>query len=87
MEESAKLAATVPPGIDSEASAFQSSKGGVKHYDPWTRLRALVDDRGQNVESAGPAVPDETLGLDGVPEAGDPMGVGDNERRAREITE
>ena len=36
---------------------------------------------------AGPAVPVEVLGLDGVPDAGDPLVVVDNERRAREITE
>ena len=53
----------------------------------WGRVRALVDDRGQNVESAGPSVPVEILGLDGVPEAGEPLVVVDNERRAREITE
>ncbi len=53
----------------------------------WGRVRALVDDRGQNVEQAGPSVPVEILGLDGVPEAGDPLVVVDNERRGREITE
>jgi translation initiation factor IF-2 len=53
----------------------------------WGRVRALVDDRGRSVEDAGPAVPVEILGLDGVPEAGDPLVVVDNERRAREITE
>ncbi len=53
----------------------------------WGRVRALVDDRGQNVDAAGPSVPVEILGLDGVPEAGDPLVVVDNERRAREITE
>jgi translation initiation factor IF-2 len=53
----------------------------------WGRVRALVDDRGRSVETAGPAVPVEILGLDGVPDAGDPLVVVDNERRAREITE
>ena len=53
----------------------------------WGRVRALVDDRGRNVDAAGPAVPVETLGLDGVPDAGDPLVVVENERRAREITE
>ncbi len=53
----------------------------------WGRVRALVNDRGQNVEQAGPAVPVEVLGLDGVPDAGDPLVVVDNERRGREITE
>jgi translation initiation factor IF-2 len=53
----------------------------------WGRVRALVNDRGQNVDDAGPSVPVEILGLDGVPEAGDPLVVVDNERRGREITE
>ncbi|HSA82425.1 MAG TPA: translation initiation factor IF-2 [Geminicoccaceae bacterium] len=53
----------------------------------WGRVRALVDDRGRSVDAAGPAVPVEILGLDGVPDAGDPLVVVDNERRAREITE
>jgi translation initiation factor IF-2 len=53
----------------------------------WGRVRALVDDRGRSVETAGPAVPVEILGLDGVPDAGDPLVVVDNERRGREITE
>jgi translation initiation factor IF-2 len=53
----------------------------------WGRVRALVGDRGQAVEAAGPSVPVEILGLDGVPEAGDPLVVVDTERRAREITE
>jgi translation initiation factor IF-2 len=53
----------------------------------WGRVRALVGDRGQPVEEAGPSVPVEILGLDGVPDAGDPLVVVDSERRAREITE
>jgi translation initiation factor IF-2 len=53
----------------------------------WGRARALVGDRGQNLETAGPSVPVEILGLDGVPDAGDPLVVVDSERRAREITE
>ena len=53
----------------------------------WGRVRALIGDRGQAVEQAGPSVPVEVLGLDGVPDAGDPLVVVDSERRAREITE
>jgi translation initiation factor IF-2 len=53
----------------------------------WGRVRALIGDRGQPVEQAGPSVPVEALGLDGVPDAGDPLVVVDSERRAREITE
>jgi translation initiation factor IF-2 len=53
----------------------------------WGRVRALIGDRGQPVEDAGPSVPVEVLGLDGVPDAGDPLVVVDSERRGREITE
>jgi translation initiation factor IF-2 len=53
----------------------------------WGRTRALINDRGQALDQAGPSVPVEITGLDGVPEAGDQLVVVDNERRAREITE
>jgi len=53
----------------------------------WGRVRALVNDRGQNVQEAGPAAPVEVLGMNGVPLAGDDMVVVENEGRAREITE
>ncbi len=52
----------------------------------WGRVRALVDDKGQNVPSAGPSVPVEILGFDSAPEAGDQFAVVENEARAREIT-
>jgi translation initiation factor IF-2 len=51
------------------------------------KVRALVDDRGNNIDSAGPAVPVEVLGLNGTPSAGDDFIVVDNEARAREIAE
>jgi len=53
----------------------------------WGRVRALLDDRGRPVESAGPAVPVEVLGLQGTPLAGDSFVVVESEARAREITE
>jgi translation initiation factor IF-2 len=53
----------------------------------WGRARALLNDRGQPVEQAGPSTPVEILGLDGVPEPGDLLAVVDSEKRAREITE
>ncbi|MBB6254930.1 translation initiation factor IF-2 [Nitrospirillum iridis] len=53
----------------------------------WGRVRALVNDRGQNVESAGPAAPVEVLGLNATPLAGDEFSVVESEGRAREITE
>jgi translation initiation factor IF-2 len=53
----------------------------------WGRARALIDDHGRQIEAAGPAVPVEILGLDGVPEAGDLLVAVDSDRRAREIAE
>jgi translation initiation factor IF-2 len=53
----------------------------------WGRVRAMLDDRGQQIKSAGPSVPVEILGLAGVPTAGEPFVVVENESRAREITE
>jgi translation initiation factor IF-2 len=53
----------------------------------WGRVRALIDDRGEPVGSAGPSVPVEILGFDSAPEAGDPFAVVENEARAREITD
>jgi translation initiation factor IF-2 len=51
----------------------------------WGRIRAIADDRGRELDEAGPAVPAEVLGLAGVPAAGDEFAVVENERRAREI--
>jgi translation initiation factor IF-2 len=53
----------------------------------WGRIRALVNDKGDHVKDAGPAVPVEALGLDSAPLAGDQFAVVENEARAREITE
>ena len=51
------------------------------------RAGAASTTSGEPVETAGPSMPVEILGLDGVPEAGDVMQVVDSERRAREISE
>ena len=51
------------------------------------KVRALVDDKGKQVKEAGPAMPVEVLGLSGVPSAGDPLQVVENEARAREVAE
>ncbi|BCM17060.1 translation initiation factor IF-2 [Mesorhizobium sp. J8] len=53
----------------------------------WGRVRALVNDRGDHVPEAPPAMPVEVLGLQGTPLAGDRFAVVNNEARAREITE
>jgi translation initiation factor IF-2 len=51
------------------------------------RVRLLINDRGEAIESAGPSVPVEVLGLSAVPEAGDEFVVVENDSRAREVTE
>jgi len=53
----------------------------------WGRVRALINERGEQIESAGPAEPVEVLGLSGAPEAGDELAVVESEARAREVTE
>ena len=52
----------------------------------WGKVRALISDQGEQVDSAGPSVPVEVLGFDSAPEAGDLFAVVDSEARAREIT-
>jgi translation initiation factor IF-2 len=69
------------------------SRGTLKRGDvfvvgeQWGRVRALVNDRGERVDSAGPSVPVEVLGLSGTPEAGDILNVVEDEANAREIAE
>jgi translation initiation factor IF-2 len=49
------------------------------------RVRALFDEKGSPVDSAGPSLPVEILGLSGTPNAGDEFIVVADERRAREV--
>lgn len=53
----------------------------------WGRVRALTDEHGKNCKQAGPSMPVEILGLQGVPKAGDDVVVVDSESRAREVCE
>jgi translation initiation factor IF-2 len=53
----------------------------------WARVRALIDDKGEQVKSALPSTPVEVLGFSGVPNAGDRFSVVETEARAREVTE
>ena len=53
----------------------------------WGRVRALLDDKNKPIKSAGPSSPVEILGLGGVPSAGEPFVVVENESRAREVSE
>jgi translation initiation factor IF-2 len=51
------------------------------------RVRALLNERGEQLDAAGPSVPVEILGLDGTPDPGEPFAVVESEARARELTE
>jgi translation initiation factor IF-2 len=53
----------------------------------WGKVRALLDDHGEQVKSAGPSMPVEVLGFQDTPEAGDRFAVTENEGRAREIAD
>ncbi len=55
--------------------------------EQWGKVRALVNDKGERVNEAGPSVPVEVLGLNGTPEAGDVLNVVETEAQAREIAE
>ena len=49
------------------------------------RVRALLDENGKSIESAGPSIPAVILGLSGTPRAGDDFMVMDEERKARDM--
>jgi translation initiation factor IF-2 len=50
------------------------------------KVRALFNDKGERVEEATPAMPAEVLGFEGIPNAGDPIQVVDDERSARGVS-
>lgn len=49
------------------------------------RVRAMLDENGQPIDSAGPSIPVEVLGLSGTPSAGETAVVVPDERKAREV--
>ncbi|MFY9178249.1 MAG: translation initiation factor IF-2 [Venatoribacter sp.] len=51
------------------------------------RVRALLDENGQQIDEAGPSIPAEILGLNGTPDAGDDFMVVESEKKAREVAE
>ncbi|MEN9464133.1 MAG: Translation initiation factor [Pseudomonadota bacterium] len=51
------------------------------------RVRALLDENGQQIDEAGPSIPAEILGLNGTPGAGDDFMVVESEKKAREVAE
>jgi len=67
------------------------TRGTLKRGDTFVvgtqsgKVRAIVDDKGQQLKEAGPSMPVEVLGLGGVPSAGDHLAVVENEQRAREV--
>jgi translation initiation factor IF-2 len=54
------------------------------HYG---RVRAMLDENGQQIDEAGPSIPVEILGLDGTPDAGDQFAALESEKRARELAD
>ncbi|MGB3608773.1 MAG: translation initiation factor IF-2 [Cellvibrio sp.] len=68
-------------------------QGTLKHGDlvlagqSYGRVRAMSNERGQQVKEAGPSTPVEILGLDTVPSAGDDFVVLTDERKAREVAQ
>ncbi len=67
-------------------------EGTLRVGDPFVtglyhgRVRALIDDLGRRVDEAGPSIPVEVLGCSGVPEAGDPFFVVEDERKAKAVS-
>ncbi|MEM0899867.1 MAG: translation initiation factor IF-2 [Pseudomonadota bacterium] len=55
--------------------------------DEWGKVRAIINDHGENLDEAGPSLPVEILGLNGTPQAGDRVVVVENEARAREVSD
>ena len=55
--------------------------------EQWGKVRALINDKGDRIDTAGPSVPVEVLGLNGTPEAGDVLNVVETEAQAREIAD
>ncbi|MEM9496048.1 MAG: translation initiation factor IF-2 [Pseudomonadota bacterium] len=53
----------------------------------WGKVRAMSDDKGKTLKEAGPALPVEMLGLNGVPDPGEQFVVVESEARAREVAE
>jgi len=53
----------------------------------WGRVRALINDRADQIKDAGPSMPVEILGMQGTPQAGDRFAVVANDAQARQIAE
>jgi len=51
------------------------------------KVRAMVDENGNQIKEAGPAIPVEILGLNGTPDAGDEFIIVKDEKKAKEVAE
>ena len=51
------------------------------------KVRAMLDDRGNSIDEAGPSTPIELLGLDGVPDAGDQVNAAEDDKVAKQVVE
>jgi len=67
-------------------------RGTLRTGDPYVagvysgRARAIFNDKGEKIDEATPSMPVEILGLEGMPNAGDPFQVTESERMARQIS-
>ena len=67
-------------------------RGTLRQGDPFVagiysgRVRAMFDDRGRRIQEAGPSAPVEVLGMEEMPNAGDPFQVTESEKDARAIS-
>ena len=68
-------------------------KGTLKVGDPmvagaaWGRVRAIINDRGEQIKEAGPSAPVQILGLSAVPQAGDDFRIAPDDRTARTVAD
>ena len=84
--------AKIDPGRGAVATILVR-EGTLRAGDPvvcglhYGRTRAMLDDRGAQVESAGPSIPVEIVGLSGVPMAGDEFLALKDEKNAKQVSE
>ncbi|MCR4741336.1 MAG: translation initiation factor IF-2 [Treponema sp.] len=73
-------------------SSVVIQRGTLHQGDPFVagiysgRVRAMFDDRGKRIQEAGPSTPVEVLGMEEMPNAGDPFQVTESEKDARAIS-
>ena len=73
-------------------SSVVIQRGTLHQGDPFVagiysgKVRAMFDDRGHRIQEAGPSIPVEVLGMEEMPNAGDPFQVTESEKEARAIS-